>query len=158
MTSPPKPDRPSDAQTSEAQGAAGFARSRAKFSDLLGALRQDAGLTARRIGAAVKRRRGGEERVAAAPVGANEGGSIRWSRRRRLAFGGLAVVAAGMLVAFAVAVWALKDVPWREIAAGTLDPVVVLEAADGTPIVTEGAYRGPPARGLSLSRRSQKQH
>ena len=146
MTSPPKPDRPSDAQTSEAQDAAGFARSRAKFSDLLGALRQDAGLTAWRIGAAVKRRRGGEERVAAAPVGANEGGSTRWSRRRRLAFGGLAVVAAGMLVVFAVAVWALKDVPWREIAAGTLDPVVVLEAADGTPIVTEGAYRGPPAR------------
>lgn len=69
--------------------------------------------------------------------------SRRW---RRLASAGLAVAAAGLVVCLAVAVWALKDVPWREIAAGTLDPVVVLEASDGTPLVTEGAYRGPPAR------------
>lgn len=147
MTSPPKSDRPSDARSPEGQDAAAFARSRARFGDLVDALRQDGKRAAGRIGAAMKRRRGGDAAAAApAAVAADEGRGARWSRRRRLAFGGLAVVAAGMLVIFAVAVWALRDVPWREIAAGTLDPVVVLEAADGTPIVTEGAYRGPPAR------------
>ncbi|WP_457585320.1 PBP1A family penicillin-binding protein [Ensifer canadensis] len=42
--------------------------------------------------------------------------------------------------------WALKDVPWREIADGSLKPVVVLEAADGEPIVRQGPFQGPYAR------------
>lgn len=42
--------------------------------------------------------------------------------------------------------WALKDVPWSEIRAGTLKPVVVLETADGAPLVRQGPYQGPYAR------------
>jgi 1A family penicillin-binding protein len=36
-------------------------------------------------------------------------------------------------------------VPWREIAAGTLKPVIVLETADGAPLVRQGPYQGPHA-------------
>ncbi|MBP2446895.1 1A family penicillin-binding protein [Rhizobium leguminosarum] len=42
--------------------------------------------------------------------------------------------------------WALKDVPWSEIRNGTLKPVVVLETADGAPLVRQGPYQGPYAR------------
>jgi 1A family penicillin-binding protein len=52
---------------------------------------------------------------------------------------------AGVLVSGGVLVWALKDVPWREIAAGTLKPVIVLETADGAPLVRQGPYQGPYA-------------
>ncbi|MBB2790709.1 UNVERIFIED_ORG: 1A family penicillin-binding protein [Rhizobium esperanzae] len=45
-----------------------------------------------------------------------------------------------------VLVWALKDVPWSEIRDGTLKPVVVLETADGAPLVRQGPYQGPYAR------------
>ncbi|WP_017959511.1 PBP1A family penicillin-binding protein [Rhizobium leguminosarum] len=50
------------------------------------------------------------------------------------------------LIAGSVLVWALKDVPWSEIRAGTLKPVVVLETADGAPLVRQGPYQGPYAR------------
>lgn len=43
-------------------------------------------------------------------------------------------------------VWALKDVPWSEIRDGTLKPIVVLETADGEPLVRQGPYQGPYAR------------
>ncbi|WP_028003382.1 PBP1A family penicillin-binding protein [Sinorhizobium meliloti] len=46
----------------------------------------------------------------------------------------------------AVMVWALKDVPWNEIRNGTLKPVVVLETADGEPLVRQGPYQGPYAQ------------
>jgi len=42
-----------------------------------------------------------------------------------------------------VLVWALKDVPWSEIRDGTLKPIVVLETADGAPLVRQGPYQGP---------------
>ncbi|MBB4571311.1 1A family penicillin-binding protein [Rhizobium leucaenae] len=42
--------------------------------------------------------------------------------------------------------WALKDVPWGEIRDGTLKPVVVLETADGAPLVRQGPYQGPYAQ------------
>jgi 1A family penicillin-binding protein len=45
-----------------------------------------------------------------------------------------------------VLVWALKDVPWSEIRDGTLKPIVVLETADGAPLVRQGPYQGPYAR------------
>ena len=80
VTSTPKPDRPSDAPSPEGQDAAGFAHSRARFGDLLDALRQDGRRAAGRIGAAVKRRRGGGEAVAAAPVEVHSGNVPRWSR------------------------------------------------------------------------------
>ncbi|NEJ92077.1 PBP1A family penicillin-binding protein [Rhizobium ruizarguesonis] len=50
------------------------------------------------------------------------------------------------LLAGSVLVWALKDVPWSEIRDGTLKPVVVLETADGAPLVRQGPYQGPYAR------------
>ncbi|MBY5396991.1 PBP1A family penicillin-binding protein [Rhizobium leguminosarum] len=50
------------------------------------------------------------------------------------------------LIAGSVLVWALKDVPWSEIRDGTLKPVVVLETADGAPLVRQGPYQGPYAR------------
>ena len=42
--------------------------------------------------------------------------------------------------------WALSDVPWDEIADGSLKPVVVLETADGKPLVSEGPIQGPYAK------------
>ncbi|KKZ87206.1 penicillin-binding protein [Rhizobium phaseoli] len=50
------------------------------------------------------------------------------------------------LIVASVLVWALKDVPWSEIRDGTLKPVVVLETADGAPLVRQGPYQGPYAR------------
>lgn len=41
--------------------------------------------------------------------------------------------------------WALKDVPWREIADGSLKPTIVLETADGQPLVRQGPFQGPHA-------------
>ncbi|MGV4792667.1 PBP1A family penicillin-binding protein [Rhizobium sp. F40D2] len=49
------------------------------------------------------------------------------------------------LLVGSVLVWALKDVPWSEIREGTLKPVVVLETADGAPLVRQGPYQGPYA-------------
>jgi penicillin-binding protein 1A len=61
-----------------------------------------------------------------------------------------AVVLAAVLIAMigftVLMAWALHDVPWRQIAAGTLEPVVVLETADGRPLVNQGAYRGAYTR------------
>ncbi|ATU94046.1 PBP1A family penicillin-binding protein [Phyllobacterium zundukense] len=39
--------------------------------------------------------------------------------------------------------WALSDVPWEEIADGSLKPVVLLETADGKPLVRQGPIQGP---------------
>jgi penicillin-binding protein 1A len=41
--------------------------------------------------------------------------------------------------------WALKDVPWAEIADGSLTPTIVLETADGQPLVRQGPFQGPHA-------------
>ena len=58
---------------------------------------------------------------------------------------GLALLAC-LLLPGTVLVWALKDVPWSEIRDGTLKPVVVLETADGGPLVRQGPYQGPYAQ------------
>jgi 1A family penicillin-binding protein len=50
-----------------------------------------------------------------------------------------------IVLAGSISVWALKDVPWSEIRNGTLKPVVVLETADGEPLVRQGPYQGPYA-------------
>lgn len=55
-------------------------------------------------------------------------------------------VLVGIALAGTVLVWALKDVPWSEIRNGTLKPVVVLETADGEPLVRQGPYQGPYAQ------------
>ncbi|UWM74493.1 PBP1A family penicillin-binding protein [Rhizobium sp. WSM4643] len=62
-------------------------------------------------------------------------------RKFAVGFALLVCLLAGSLLA-----WALKDVPWSEIRDGTLKPVVVLETADGTPLVRQGPYQGPYAR------------
>ena len=66
--------------------------------------------------------------------------------RRRSWLSLAAFASLGCIIVFgAVLIWALKDVPWREIAAGTLKPVIVLETADGAPLVRQGPYQGPYA-------------
>ncbi|ARO29167.1 penicillin binding protein 1A [Rhizobium sp. NXC14] len=62
---------------------------------------------------------------------------------RKYAIGSILLVC---LLVGSVLVWALKDVPWSEIRDGTLKPVVVLETADGAPLVRQGPYQGPYAR------------
>lgn len=62
---------------------------------------------------------------------------------RKFALGSVLFVC---LFVASVLVWALKDVPWSEIRDGTLKPVVVLETADGAPLVRQGPYQGPYAR------------
>jgi 1A family penicillin-binding protein len=52
---------------------------------------------------------------------------------------GFAVLAiVGVAVAVGVLVWALRDIPWKEIADGSLEPVAVLEAANGEELVSQG--------------------
>ncbi|MBZ7925647.1 PBP1A family penicillin-binding protein [Ensifer adhaerens] len=58
---------------------------------------------------------------------------------------GLALLAC-LLLPGSVLIWALKDVPWSEIRDGTLKPIVVLETADGGPLVRQGPYQGPYAQ------------
>ncbi|CAN7384548.1 PBP1A family penicillin-binding protein [Neorhizobium sp. LjRoot104] len=70
-----------------------------------------------------------------------DGPSRRWSWITAAALASLTCV----LVLAGVLTWALKDVPWWEIAAGTLKPVIVLETADGAPLVRQGPYQGPYA-------------
>lgn len=69
-------------------------------------------------------------------------------RRRRLklrSWRGMVAVsaAANLIVTFVILTWALMDVPWRQIADGSLKPIVVLENANGTPLVRQGPYQGP---------------
>ncbi|WP_183758997.1 PBP1A family penicillin-binding protein [Rhizobium sp. BK181] len=52
----------------------------------------------------------------------------------------------GLLVAGGTLWWALRDVPWGEIRDGTLKPVIVLETADGAPLVRQGPYQGAYAQ------------
>ncbi|RFB97862.1 penicillin-binding protein [Rhizobium leguminosarum bv. trifolii] len=77
--------------------------------------------------------------------------SPRESRQSASRIGGWRKFALGFvflvcLLVGSVLVWALKDVPWSEIRDGTLKPVVVLETADGAPLVRQGPYQGPYAR------------
>jgi penicillin-binding protein 1A len=65
------------------------------------------------------------------------------SRRRRTILRGFAAaLAIWAVLVIAVFWWALAEVPWREIADGTLKPVVVLENMDGGQLVQQGPYQG----------------
>jgi penicillin-binding protein 1A len=56
---------------------------------------------------------------------------------------GLGLIALPCLAAaVVVAVWALRDTPWKAIADGSLKPVVVLEASDGEQLMSQGPYQG----------------
>ncbi|WP_034851703.1 PBP1A family penicillin-binding protein [Sinorhizobium sojae] len=63
--------------------------------------------------------------------------------RRILVRSSLLGIAAMLVFSTTVFAWALHDVPWGEIADGSLKPVVVLETADGKPLVSEGPIQGP---------------
>jgi 1A family penicillin-binding protein len=51
-----------------------------------------------------------------------------------------------LLVSASFLFLALKDVPWREIADGSLKRTTVLVTADGQPLVRQGPFQGRPAR------------
>ena len=72
-------------------------------------------------------------------------GRIRPPKLRSWRGAFFATVLTGFVVVTGVLIWALKDVPWREIAAGSLKPIVVLETANGAPLVRQGPYQGPYA-------------
>lgn len=61
------------------------------------------------------------------------------------ALGLLSAATAGAFLVFIVILfaWALSDVPWEEIAEGSLKPVVLLETVDGKPLVRQGPIQGP---------------
>nr|WP_309084454.1 PBP1A family penicillin-binding protein [Chelativorans sp.] len=48
----------------------------------------------------------------------------------------------GVAVGIGLLAWALQDIPWEDIADGSLKPVVVLEDADGQQLVSQGPYQG----------------
>ncbi len=65
------------------------------------------------------------------------------SHRRSILVRSVAAAAlASLLFLVVVVAWALRDVPWDEIAEGSLKPVVVLETADGKPLVSQGPFQG----------------
>ena len=78
--------------------------------------------------------------------GTAEFGSARtWGfpgRRKTWLAATAAVFVSGIVVMALTAWWALRDVPWQEIAEGSLKPVVVLESADGKPLVQQGPFQG----------------
>lgn len=69
-------------------------------------------------------------------AGTAQGGRLTW---QRAAAGSLVLVAA---LGGAVYAWALRDIPWQEIAQGSLEPIIVLESADGATLVQQGPFRG----------------
>lgn len=70
---------------------------------------------------------------------------LRWVRWRSWgAIFALASLSCALVLA-SILLWALKDVPWREIADGSLKPAIVLETADGQPLVRQGPFQGPRA-------------
>jgi penicillin-binding protein 1A len=106
----------------------------------LGALMRGVGRDARRLGSGLRRRRPAAGARQAAPE----------ARRRkplllRLARGLVALVLIGVVAIGGLLVWALHDAPLADITRQASAPVVVLETADGAPLVQQGAYTGPQA-------------
>lgn len=148
---------------SEGNESTSFSRSARAAGELAGALRDEVRAVSRRtmrriVGSAVlSRRRGGRadaspgasttadepELADAVSSGIDERHDRPPPRTRRHWLRWVAASAA-MMLALVVGVlwWTLRDVPWQEIAEGTLEPVVVLESFDGEPIVSQGPYRG----------------
>jgi penicillin-binding protein 1A len=165
-------ERPVDAPAAPAEEAASFRFSRTgkAFGELSGALREELGAASRQAmrHAAIRthrlRRNLRETDFSAAGAGlsgfaasvrrlpsgwrqsrnAGDATPLKPARRRSLVWPLLgAATLAGLAFVAAVLVWALRDVPWQEIADGTLEPVVVLETADGGQLVSQGPMRGP---------------
>ncbi len=136
--------RPAEAHDGrpETQAGHGFSRSARAASALGSALRSELGASVRAASSRWRERRArsGATQKPAIP-------STAATRRRNRILAALAVVAVASLVFVAgILWWALRDVPWEEIADGSIAPVVVLESADGTPLVQEGPYQGAYTR------------
>lgn len=119
---------------------ADYSRMEARIGALAGSIR---GLPAMARPLA-ERWRGFRARGAGAEPGVPPAAETRrrfsWLRAAALSVLALVVVSVGLLW------WALRDVPWQEIAEGSLKPVVVLESADGAAIVQQGPYQGAYAK------------
>jgi len=120
----------------------------AALAALFGAMRRDAKAfaTRRRRRAARRKPRTVDPRQPSAAVAsverpARQRRNVWWRATRGLA----ALMFVAGLAAIAVVAWALADVPWRQIADGTLKPVIVLEDTEGEPLVTQGALQEPYA-------------
>lgn len=63
-------------------------------------------------------------------------------RRSILLRSAAATALAGSVLLAVVFAWALRDVPWDEIAEGSLKPVVLLETGAGKPLLNQGPFQG----------------
>ncbi|WP_246734658.1 PBP1A family penicillin-binding protein [Chelativorans sp. ZYF759] len=76
----------------------------------------------------------------------DKAGEAPSSRPRRRGINWVSAIAVAALISIvaagAITWWALRDVPWQQIADGTLRPVVLLENASGDPLVQSGPYQG----------------
>lgn len=162
------PDSPESNRAGDRQQPDGsFGQSRQAVRKLFHALRQDLKASSalrksKTVASNLRTNLGGLTRLekpsAAAAALIKTGRGIRSLRTkwrhsgRRAPFAGrwwkltMGLVFVVCLLVASVLVWALKDVPWSEIRDGTLKPVVVLETADGAPLVRQGPYQGPYAQ------------
>lgn len=125
---------PEQARTHQDQS---FGNTRQAAAAFLGALRRDLGAHAGSfVDGWARLRRRSEPRQPP-----RRRGNVLWRAVK-------GVAAAALLACLALAVllaWALSDVPWRQIADGSLEPVIVLETANGEPLVSRGALQEPHA-------------
>ncbi|WP_024588679.1 PBP1A family penicillin-binding protein [Aliihoeflea sp. 2WW] len=135
-------ERPGNAdQGPGTQAGHGFRRSTRAASALGAALRTELGAALRAASSRWRRYRARPD--VATPKRAS---GVTRTRRNRILVALSGVALAGILVVAGILLWALRDVPWEEIADGSIAPVVVLESADGTPLVQEGPYQGAYTR------------
>lgn len=130
------------ADTSHSSAGHGFSRSARAASALGSALRSELGASMRAASSRWRQRRA--QRAASPKPTVPPTG---FTRRRHRILAALAVfVLVGAVFVAGILWWALRDVPWEEIADGSIAPVVVLEGADGSPLVQEGPYQGAYTR------------
>jgi penicillin-binding protein 1A len=110
---------------------AGFAQTRGALRRFGSALRNDLAAASRRFRLRRTLRRQEEPAMRGRPG--------VWKRALR-GIGLLTI--AGIAVVTVLLGWALRDIPWDEIADGSPKPVVVLETSDGQQLVSQGPYRG----------------
>jgi 1A family penicillin-binding protein len=129
----PRPGHIPPAEERLAAEERGFAETRNVLRQFGAALRRDV--------AAASRRAGGRLRGTVA-ASKNARQRVRTSAWLRALRGVVAIAVACVMVVLAVLAWALRDIPWEEIAQGSLKPVVVLETADGEQLLSQGPYQG----------------
>jgi penicillin-binding protein 1A len=119
------------------RSAHGFAETRSMLRQLGAALRHDFAATSRRIAGRLNPRR------VSRAVGSAKQPRSRRARLLARTFRGIALVAVACFAAVAALLaWALRDIPWADIADGSLKPVVVLRTAEGSQLLSQGPYQG----------------